>query len=61
MSEGKTIRRDVKAASLGNFLWIPKEPVGSDSLLGAEKLTGRGHFDFYYISEISSYGSNSKH
>lgn len=61
MSEGKTRRRVVKAASPGNFLWIPQEPVGSDSLLGAEKLTGRDRFDFYYISEISSYGSNSKH
>lgn len=59
MSEGKMIRRDVKA-SLGNFLWIPKEPVASDSMLGAEKLTGRDRFDFYSISEISSYGSNSK-
>lgn len=61
MCGGKTIRKDVKAASPGNFLWIPKEPVASDSMLGAEKLTGRDRFDFYSILEISSYGSNSKH
>lgn len=54
MYRGKMIRRDVKAASPSNFLWIPKELVESDSTLGAEKLTGRGCFDFYYISEISS-------
>lgn len=46
MYRGKMIRRDVKAAFPGNFLWIPKELVGSDSTSDAGKLTRRGCFDF---------------